>query len=244
MARETTEDWIQLGADEPWWGVLSAPEFLSANLTEDAKERFYAQGKTEIDWVVGLIQQQDRYFRAARALDFGCGLGRLSFAMAPHCSWVTGVDVSPGMLAEAERQRLARGVANVTFAGAIPDDVTFDWVNTYIVLQHILPRVGYAIIEDMLARLNPGGWTSIQLTFAHDRRDINSFLRDASALRYDGESATVLDFNTTAIGEMSMYDYDLNKVLFLFAKQGLGDIRLMHTDHGGVHGFWILAKKP
>ena len=106
-----------------------------------------------------------------------------------------------------------------------------------------MPSAGYALIEDILCHLNSGAWTSLQLTFAHDRRDINSFLRDASALRYDGEAATVLEFNDTSVGEMSMYDYDMNKVLFLFVRHGLSDIRLVHTDHGGVHGFWIIAKK-
>jgi hypothetical protein len=40
-----------------------------------------------------------------------------------------------------------------------------------------------------------------------------------------------------------MYDYDMNKVLFTFIRAGIGTIRLVHTDHGGVHGFWIFAKK-
>lgn len=243
MARETVEDWVRLGANEPWWGVLSAPEFLTENLTDQSKDRFYAQGVQEIDWVINLIRDFEPGFFPERALDFGCGLGRLSFAMSAFAGSVLGVDVSPGMLAEAEHQRVLRGFTNVAFDSSIPEDQRFDWVSTYIVLQHILPRTGYLIIADMLDRVNTGGWTSLQLTFAHDRRDINSFLRDAAAMRYDGEAATVLEFNETDVGEMSMYDYDMNRVLFLFAKRGFADLRLVHTDHGGVHGFWIVAKK-
>lgn len=243
MARETVEDWVQLGADEPWWGVLSAPQFLSADLTEEAKEQFYQQGREEIEWALAKIRQSDPKFRATRALDFGSGLGRLSFAMAPHCDEVLGVDVSPGMLAEAERQRVSRGFSGVSFASSIPEGAKFNWANSYIVFQHILPRTGYAIIEDILDHLERGAWTSLQMTFAHDRRDVTSFIRDASALRYDGEVATVLEFNDTNTGEMSMYDYDMNKVLFIFTKNGFSDLRFVHTDHGGAHGFWIFAKK-
>lgn len=243
MARETVEDWFRLGEDEPWWGVLSTPEFLAENITEEAKDAFYEQGRREIAWAVDLIRQTDPSFSPAKALDFGCGLGRLSFAMSPLCETVTGVDVSPGMLAEAARQRVSRGFDNVSLGSSIPEGATFDWANSYIVLQHILPKSGYAIIEDILGRLNSGAWTSLHLTFAHDRRGIHSFLRDASAFRYDGEAATVLEFNDTTIGEMSMYDYDMNKVLFMLVNNGFADIRLVHTDHGGMHGFWILAKK-
>ena len=243
MARETVQDWVQLGADEPWWGVLSAPQFLSANLTEEAKEQFYQQGREEIEWALAKIRESDPEFHPTRALDFGSGLGRLSFAMAPHCEAVLGVDVSPGMLAEAERQRVSRGFSGVSFASFIPDDAKFNWANSYIVFQHILPRAGYAVIEDILDHLETGAWTSLQITFAHDQRDVTSLLRDTSALRYDGEVATVLEFNDTSMGEMSMYDYDMNRVLFIFTQNGFSDLRLVHTDHGGVHGFWIFAKK-
>jgi SAM-dependent methyltransferase len=243
MARDTASDWKSIGESEPWYGVLSAPKFLSANLNQQAKDEFYAQGVEDIDWAFSQIKSADPSFSPGLALDFGSGLGRLSFAMAAKSKSVLGVDVAPAMRAEAGLQKILRDIPNVEFRDQIPANQKFDWINSYIVFQHIVPSTGYAIIRDLLACLNPGGWTSLQLTFAHDFRDWNGLHRDAYAYRYDGEMANILEFNETQVGEMSMYDYDLNTVLFIFVRSGITNIKLEHTDHGGIHGFWIFGKK-
>jgi SAM-dependent methyltransferase len=243
MARDTADDWKSIGECEPWFGVLSAPKFLSASITEEAKREFYDQGAREIGWALEHIRAEDPAFSPRVGLDFGSGLGRLTFPMSTICESVVGIDVSPGMRAEADRQKISRSIPNVHFVEQIPVGQTFDWINSYIVFQHILPSTGYIILKDLLSALAPRGWTSIQLTFAHDYRDLTSLQRDTYAFSYDGDRAVALEFKETPIGEMSMYDYDLNKVLFIFARSGINKLRLIHTDHGGVHGFWIFGKK-
>lgn len=49
-----------------------------------------------------------------RVLDLGCGIGRVAIALAPHAREVVGIDVSAGMVAEAERR--AGGVARFAVA--------------------------------------------------------------------------------------------------------------------------------
>jgi SAM-dependent methyltransferase len=48
------------------------------------------------------------------ALDIGCGIGRLEIALAPRVRAMTGIDVSPGMIDEAQKR--CTGLANVDFA--------------------------------------------------------------------------------------------------------------------------------
>ncbi len=48
-------------------------------------------------------------------LDVCCGTGRLALEMAGKCRHVTGVDVSPRMLAFAEKQKQKRGIGNLEF---------------------------------------------------------------------------------------------------------------------------------
>ena len=48
------------------------------------------------------------------ALDIGCGIGRLELALAPRLRAMTGIDVSPGMIEEAQKRCAA--LANVEFA--------------------------------------------------------------------------------------------------------------------------------
>jgi SAM-dependent methyltransferase len=242
--RNAADDWKVIGASEPWYGVLSAPEFLKANITEEAKERFYQQGQSEIDAVAASLRKQHPDFAPRIGLDFGTGLGRQAFPMAKICYHVYGLDISPDMLAEASRQATARNAANVTFCHSLPENLNVDWINTFIVMQHIPPRIGYQILNDLLNRLNVGGFTSIHLTYAHDSRYGGTTMdRDIYAVRYDGETMTVLEENTSPVGQQSMFDYDLNKILFMFTRKGVSQLYLEATDHGGNHGFWILGRK-
>lgn len=48
------------------------------------------------------------------ALDIGSGIGRLELALAPRVCAMTGIDVSPGMIEEAQKR--CAGLANVEFA--------------------------------------------------------------------------------------------------------------------------------
>lgn len=53
--------------------------------------------------------------QGSTALDVCCGTGRLAFEMAQKCRHVTGVDISPRMLAFAEKQKNRQGVGNIDF---------------------------------------------------------------------------------------------------------------------------------
>jgi ubiquinone/menaquinone biosynthesis C-methylase UbiE len=56
------------------------------------------------DELVGWLERQDLLSGRPVVLDPGCGIGRVSMALAPHAAEVTGLDVSSGMIAAA-RQR-------------------------------------------------------------------------------------------------------------------------------------------
>lgn len=49
------------------------------------------------------------------ALDIATGAGHTALAIAPHVTSVTGLDLTPEMLAEADKLRRTRGINNVTF---------------------------------------------------------------------------------------------------------------------------------
>jgi SAM-dependent methyltransferase len=98
-----------------------------------------------------------------RVLDVGCGVGRWSRLLAARGAVVTGVDLSPTMIAQAERRASAEGVAdrcrfelqdlsNLNVGGQ------FDRVLGVTVLQHILDRVALRrALLAMTAHLAPGG---------------------------------------------------------------------------------------
>jgi ubiquinone/menaquinone biosynthesis C-methylase UbiE len=77
------------------------------------------------------------------ALDVATGTGFTALAFAPQVGSVVGLDVSPGMLAQARQRAQAQGLANVRFqegeAEHLPfPDASFDLVTCRIAPHHFL----------------------------------------------------------------------------------------------------------
>jgi ubiquinone/menaquinone biosynthesis C-methylase UbiE len=78
-----------------------------------------------------------------RVLDVGCGIGRWSRLLAARGASVTGVDLSPTMIAEAERRAQASGLGDrcrfiVQDSATLEIDGSFDLIVCVTMLQHIL----------------------------------------------------------------------------------------------------------
>lgn len=233
--RDTDADWRRLGATEPYWGVLTHPDYRSENLTPAGVEAFYATGAEYIDGIVDKLALATGAQPSGRALDFGCGTGRLTEAMCDCAAEVVGYDISPGMLEKA-RARGGRGV----YVDALPDG-PFDWINSFIVFQHIPPQRGMALLADLLARLAPGGHVSLHVTIWRDPQHVarsRGWRRLVPSLV--GERARRARMPT---GTVMMYDYDLSQVVKLFNQAGVAEMSLVSTDHGGHHGVIILGRR-
>lgn len=233
--RDTDADWRELGATQPYWGVLTHADYRTENLTPANLEAFYASGGAYISDLVRRLKAATGKQAGGRALDFGCGTGRLAEAMTQHARSVTGYDISPGMLAQARKRK-----GKATYVDALPDG-PFDWINSFIVLQHIAPERGLALIEDLLARLAPGGLVSLHVTVWREdhlkprpgrglRRLIRPLLRRWRLARLPK-------------GAIGMYDYDLSQVVERLNRAGVAELTLVPTDHGGHHGVVILGAR-
>jgi SAM-dependent methyltransferase len=99
----------------------------------------------------------------SRILDVGCGIGRWSRLLAARGASVTGVDLSPTMIAEARRRAAIDGIAErcrfeVGDLAHLDVGERFDLVLAVTVLQHILdPAAVRAALAAMRAHLAPGG---------------------------------------------------------------------------------------
>ena len=246
MERDTDADWRKIGETEPFWGVLTEDRFRRDRMDQAAKHAFYATGAEDIGFVLSRIQLMVPHFRPRQALDFGCGVGRLTLAMAHHADAVTGVDISPQMLDEARRAASELGVRNVAFGNDLPekDKTGFDWVSSHIVFQHIPPSRGYALLRDLLGLLAPGGICSIQLCFLRDQANAGEFVGYSRFWSFDGEAAHAgLDQDPNPVGTVRMYDYDLNRVFAAMLAHKVELFGIAQTDHGGHHGAWFFGRR-
>jgi 2-polyprenyl-3-methyl-5-hydroxy-6-metoxy-1,4-benzoquinol methylase len=100
---------------------------------------------------------------ATRVLDVGCGVGRWSSMLAARGAVVTGIDLSPTMILEANRRADESGVASrcrflVQDLAQLDVRETFDLIVGVTVLQHILDTDALrAAIQRMSEHLAPEG---------------------------------------------------------------------------------------
>lgn len=245
VPRDTDRDWERVALDDPYWGVLSRDEYRKESMDPERFERFMATGERFVSDVFGLIAEHlDRQFAPKRVLDVGCGVGRLLIPMARHAKQAVGVDVAPAMLELARKHAQSAGLDNIELVAG-DDELSavqgeFDFVNTYIVLQHIPPERGYRLIRSMIERCRKGGVVSIQVTYAKARSFLQYEAPTALYYRRDGgQIHDILDSGWRAPeGTINMFDYDLNQVMAqVTSASGHPVIALPTSDdsHLGVH---------
>lgn len=237
MAAGGEHDWEIIGQRDPYFGVLSSPDFRTEAITPERRESFYATGEDDIARLMTWFDQ-DVGVRPStgRALDIGCGVGRLVYAMARIVPQVSGYDIAESMLAIAREH----APANTEFSTTLPQG-PFSWINSYIVFQHIPPEEGLKVLDTVLARATPDCFLSVQFTFWRDhaqpRTNPISKLRQRmvhdAGRKADGDAAHLI----------RMHDYSMNDVMRRVMAAGFNRIALRHTNHGGHHGAWLIGRR-
>ena len=239
--RNTDEDWIHLGEKEPYWGVITNSRFKTENISPNAIDDFYRSGVVDVETVVSRFRGLFADFKPGTALDFGCGVGRMTFPMAKYAGSVCGVDISPGMLSKAEERKNVLNVETVTFANEVPKQ-EYDWINSFLVFQHIPPKRGYSIVDELLSMVSASGFVSLEFSFARD-----AILKSARKLRIQNALFSLegeIERNRRQpLGTMMMYEYDMNTLLKCLFDHRISEPLLVHTNHGGQHGCWIIGRK-
>ncbi|MBX3463012.1 MAG: class I SAM-dependent methyltransferase [Planctomycetes bacterium] len=158
------QTWHELGATDPRWAILSEPGRKGGG-GDDAS--FWQSGIGFVQWLATHLAGLGVVPTLGRALDFGCGHGRLTQALAHHFAEVTGVDIAETMLAAARAANRhgdrVRYVHNPRPDLAVFPDASFDFVLSMLVLQHMRNEYAQVYLGEFLRVLRPGGVAFFQL---------------------------------------------------------------------------------
>jgi SAM-dependent methyltransferase len=171
MVRKTGEYWNKVGREAPHWSVVTAPKFLPDNITQHQDE-FFESSRIDEEIILSGLARVGVVPSALRScVEFGCGVGRLTFRLASLFPKVTGIDISSAHLALAREYCSRLRLDNIQFVQASAEALMpaegFDFWFSRIVLQHNAPPVSMAIIKKAFQALNKGGIAMFQVPVHH-----------------------------------------------------------------------------
>ena len=157
------KNWDDLGKTDPLWAIITRRD-KKGNKWDIGE--FFVTGKKEIDAVIVYIESLDINVPQKKALDFSCGVGRLTQALARYFEEVCAVDIAPSMIELAKKYNRYDNVTyylNETDDLKLFSDNSFDLIYTNITLQHMDPRYSKSYIKEFLRILAPHGVLIFQL---------------------------------------------------------------------------------
>ena len=161
---ELQTHWHEFGKTDPLYAILT-DENKAGNKWNP--EEFFATGRTEVSELMKYIESLGLPLQSGKALDFGCGVGRLTQALAGYFAEVVGVDIAPSMIELANSynryQDKCNYVVNSSGNLTIFSNNEFDFIHSNITLQHIAPAFSQRYIQEFVRLLAQGGLLVFQL---------------------------------------------------------------------------------
>jgi 2-polyprenyl-3-methyl-5-hydroxy-6-metoxy-1,4-benzoquinol methylase len=243
----TDKAWEKFGRQAPYFGVLAHEKFAADRIHEN-REEFFATGRNFVSQVLERYQRHFGDLPRGRALDHGCGVGRLTFPLAAEFGSVVGLDISPSMLAEAEANAREFGATNVHLA--LADDLLsngggeFDFVNSYITLQHIPVRRGLTILSRLIDKVRAGGGFHVHLSIRTDRRRSRALWWASHHIPGVKIWQNVMAGRAWNAPAMQMNNYPLAAVITQMSAQGIGEFVVTTERHEKFLTCSFLGRKP
>jgi len=223
MLEHVNATWSHLGATEPHWSVLTHPEYKPEVVTQN-KEKFFASGQRDVKVFQAFLQRNRITFPSeSTCFELGCGVGRVTFALAPLFRKVIAADVSGNHLMIASETNRKNGVENISFFHVrslrdIQSIPSFNVFYSIIVLQHNPPPVISYILRAVLQRLARGGIAFFQIpTYCCSYNfEVNEYLQNNRSI------------------EMEMHLLPQEKILDIIYATGCKLVEIREDDFTGM----------
>ncbi|MEO0122646.1 MAG: class I SAM-dependent methyltransferase [candidate division WOR-3 bacterium] len=159
------KNWEEFAKKDPLWSILPFPEKKDNRWQID---ELYQTGRDEIDAVIKYMEGLQLNLEYHRALDFGCGVGRLTQALCKYFEECIGIDVSFGMLRIArdhnQYKEKCSYILNCSSDLKIFKNDVFDFIYSNIVFQHLPPELTLSYIKEFLRIIKKNGVIIFQIT--------------------------------------------------------------------------------
>ncbi len=244
------QDWINLGKNDPYYGVLSNSKFKKIKGDESGITEFFSTGENHVSLVLDVLEKDFNFKPHGTALDFGCGVGRVTAALAKHFDKVIGLDISPGMIEHAEDYAKSNDISNVIYKHSLNEfyyrEHFYDFVHSYIVLQHIPEKHGKIIISNLLKALKPGGVGALHFIYATGETPLNSVkiknvIKKIPFFRNVGNLIVGRKWDTPV---MQMNEYSITMFLNMLRANGIFRSNCFVVDDWGTLGLFVFFQKP
>ena len=160
---ELQQNWDKLAREDAMWAVLTDPDKRGRKWTP---AEFFQTGEEQIGRVLKELSDKGVKLKFGCALDFGSGVGRLTQALAGHFAEVHGVDIAPLMIEQAQSfnrfpNKCHYHLNSESDLKRFPDQ-KFDFIYTFIVLQHIQGDFVLQYLREFVRVLGSGGIAMFQ----------------------------------------------------------------------------------
>ena len=248
MADSTDQDWKKWGKTDPYFAVCSSEQFRLNNLNSDSRDQFFAGGSEHIEHVFKMVRSFIPSFAPSSAVDFGCGTGRLLIPLAQKCTAkVVGVDISEEMLSETRRNCEAHGIRHAQLL--LSDDSLsllqdhYDFIHSFIVLQHIPVLRGEEIFRALLNRLNAKGVFALHFTVGTEaslfRRSIYWMRKTVPFMH---PLISFLRGQPFGAPLMQMNIYSLDRLKKIALGQNISNLSISSIRNGGYTSVYLVGQ--
>jgi SAM-dependent methyltransferase len=243
-----SDRWDAFAAREPFFAVLTEPRFLREQIEPEGEEEFFATGEAYVsDLYATLLGTVAPQLAPTRILEYGCGIGRLLIPFARRSESVTGVDISPAMLAHARQQLERAGVRNAELLTAEEFESaprTFDVVNCFLVLQRLRRDEGMALLERLTSAVRIGGVGVFHLPFRSRASRLQRVTRATrESLPGVNPLINIALRKPPSTPLIPSHTYDMNEVLALLEDRGFESPHLVFSRQGDLDGVIIHARR-
>lgn len=227
LFEHVSRSWHELGDQDPFYSVATAPEYRGMP-PSGVIRKFFESGVGDVQRFLNALERNglDLHERPI-CLEFGCGLGRMTRALAPHFQKTIGVDISASHLAQAEKYASEAKIGGIEWkhlssVSSLDELPQVDVIYSMIVLQHNPPPVINRIVATFTRILKPGGIAYFQVP--------------TYRLGYDFDLQAYLD-SVAGNPSMEMHVYPQDRVFRHFDEAGGVPVSVVEDDATGMNAY-------